>query len=345
MKVAALTQSEHAPPPQWRGGLRLMRFVAKRVAQAIPVLLGIVVFSFAILHLAPGDAIDVIAGEAGVGDAAYLDTLRHTYGLDQPLVIQLMRYLGQIATLNLGYSVRYNTPVLTLILERIGPTVLLMSVSILLSVVLGVICGAVAAVRRGSWIDEIISLVALLAYAMPIFWVGLMFVILFSVKLGLLPSSGYYDAAAPPSGVLAHAFDIARHLVMPALTLSLFYFAVYTRLMRAAMLDVLGQDYVRTARAKGLAARTVIIRHVLRNALLPVVTILGVQTASLLGGAVVVETVFNWPGLGRLTYDAVFQREYQLLIGILILSSVLVVTVNIGVDLVYSWLDPRIAAR
>ncbi|WP_051356916.1 ABC transporter permease [Azorhizobium doebereinerae] len=323
----------------------LATFFTRRLIQAVPVLLGIVLFSFVILHLAPGDAIDVMAGEAGTGDAAYMAQLREKYGLDQPLHIQLLRYGTQIAQLDLGYSIRNNAPVRDLILQRVGPTLLLMGVSIVLSVAMGVLFGAVAAIRRNTLIDDLISLVALLAYAMPIFWIGLMFIILFSVTLGVLPSGGFYDVVRQDVGPLARGLDVGRHLVLPALTLSLFYFAIYTRLMRASMLEVMGLDYIRTARAKGLGAAKVTIRHVVRNALLPIVTMLGMQTASLLGGAVVVETVFNWPGLGRLTYDAVFQRDYSLLIGILLMSSILVIIINMLVDLAYSWLDPRIVAR
>lgn len=323
----------------------LAAFFARRLLQAIPVMFGIILFSFTVLHLAPGDTIDVMAGEAGTGDAVYMDQLRHKYGLDKPLPIQFMRYVEHIAQLDLGYSIRNNLPVLDLILQRVGPTILLMSTSVLLSVGFGILCGSIAAMRRGHIIDEIISLLALIAYATPIFWIGLMFVILFSVKLGLLPSGGYYNVASASNGTLARAFDIARHMVLPAITLSLFYFAIYTRLTRASMLDVFGMDYVRTARAKGLSQRKVTMRHVLRNALLPVVTMLGLQTASLLGGAVVVETVFNWPGLGRLTYNAVFERDYELLIGILLMSSVLVIVINILVDLAYTRLDPRVVVR
>jgi peptide/nickel transport system permease protein len=328
-----------------RGPGGIGRFLARRLAQAVPVFFGIILFSFFILHLAPGDTIDVLAGEAGTGDAAYLDQLRQTYGLDQPLIVQLGHYLFEIAHFNLGYSIHYSAPVAGLIASRIGPTVLLMGSSIVLSVVVGIGAGTLAATVRNSWLDEVISFVALLAYATPIFWIGLMLVILFSVILGWLPSGGFYDAAKNARDPLSHALDIARHLVLPALTLSLFYFAVYTRLTRASMLEVLGMDYVRTARAKGLDRWRVTWRHVLRNALLPIVTMFGMQAASLLGGAVVVETVFNWPGLGRLTYDAIFQREYQLLIGILLISSALVIVVNICVDLVYSWLDPRIVVQ
>ena len=328
-----------------RGPGGIGRFLARRLAEAIPVFVGIILFSFFILHLAPGDTIDVLAGEAGMGDAAYLDQLRQIYGLDQPLIVQLWHYFIAIAHFDLGYSIHYGAPVAGLIAGRIGPTILLMGTSIVISAVIGIGAGALAAMARNSWLDEFISFVALVAYATPIFWIGLMLIVLFSVLLGWLPSGGFYDAAQIAQDPLSRSLDIARHLVLPAVTLALFYFAVYTRLTRASMLEVLGMDYVRTARAKGLDRRTVTLRHVLRNALLPVVTMFGMQAASLFGGAVVVETVFNWPGLGRLTFDAIFEREYQLLIGILLISSALVIAVNICVDLVYSWLDPRIVAR
>ncbi len=319
-------------------------FLVRRVLQAVPVMLGIVVFSFLLLHLAPGDIVDVMAGEAGTGDAAFMDALRVKYGLDQPLAVQLLHYLAQVARLDLGFSMRSNMPVLQLIGQRLGPTVLLMGSSIVLALGFGVLAGTVAALRRNTLLDDLVSLLALLAYAMPIFWVGLVLIVVVAIKLALLPTGGFADVIHPAHGAALLA-DIGRHLVLPAVTLSLFYFAVYTRMTRASVLETMGMDYVRTARAKGLRRDKVIVRHILRNALLPVVTLVGMQTASLLGGAVVVETVFDWPGLGRLTYDAVFQRDYSLLVGILILSSAAVVAVNIVVDLAYARLDPRIALR
>ena len=192
-------------------------------------------------------------------------------------------------------------------------------------------------------IDGLISVVALLAYATPVFWIGLMLTLVFSVQLDWLPSGGMNTIGADLAGVDA-VLDVARHMVLPTVTLSLFYLALYTRLMRASMLEVYGQDYVTTARAKGAAEGRIAFRHVLRNALLPMVTMLGLQIGSLLGGSVLVETVFGWPGLGRLAFEAVFQRDHNLLLGILLLSSVLVVVANIVVDLLYAKLDPRIGA-
>jgi peptide/nickel transport system permease protein len=270
--------------------------------------------------------------------------LRHSFGLDQPAIVQLVDYLIQVMRLNLGFSFYYNKPVLDLIIERLMPTLLLMSTSAVISLTLGVICGVAAATRRNTIIDDIISVIALLAYATPLFWIGLLLILLFSVGLGWFPTGGMVDVTRE-SGGLRHAVDVAHHLVLPSLTLSSVYFAIYTRLVRASMLEVAGMDYVRTAYAKGLKRRKVLVRHILRNALLPIATMIGMQAAALLSGAVLVETVFAWPGLGRLTYDAVFQRDYPLLTGILILTSLVVVTVNTLVDIVYSLLDPRISVR
>lgn len=213
--------------------------------------------------------------------------------------------------------------------------------AIALAFSLGVLFGVVASRHVNRWPDRLISVGALLAYATPIFWIGLMMILLFSVNLGWLPSNGMETIGAGYAG-WDRFIDVARHLVLPSLTLSLFYMALYTRLMRASMLEVYGLDYVTVARAKGVSEAAIAWRHVLRNALLPMVTMLGLQVGSLLGGSVLVETVFGWPGLGRLAFESVFQRDYNLLLGVLLLSSVMVVIVNILVDLLYAFLDPRI---
>jgi peptide/nickel transport system permease protein len=313
------------------------------MAQAVPIVLGIAVFNFALLHLAPGDAADVLAGEAGGATPEYVQQLRSRFGLDQPLPLQLGRYLLNVARLDLGFSFRHNMPVSELILSRLPATLLLMVSAIALAFGLGVLLGVTAARRVNRLADNLISVVALLVYATPIFWLGLMMILLFSVRLGLLPSGGMFTVGADLVG-LARAADVARHLMLPAVALSLFYTALYTRLMRASMLEVFNLEFVTTARAKGLSERTVAWRHVLRNALLPMVTMLGLQTGSMLGGSVLVETVFGWPGLGRLAFEAVLQRDHNLLLGILLLSSVLVVVVNMVVDMLYAVLDPRIEA-
>lgn len=321
-----------------------LRYVVRRLALAIPTILTIVVLNFALVHLAPGDAADVLAGEAGSATPQYMAQLRHNFGLDQPLYVQLLAYLKQVLTLDLGYSFRHGMSVSQLIVSRLGPTLLLMLTVLVLSVGLGVLLGAIAARNLNRWRDNVISLLAVLAYATPVFWAGLMLIVLFSVKLGWFPTSGMEEVAAFKEG-WARVVDIAHHLVLPAITLTLFYLALYARLMRASVLDQYAMDYVITARAKGLTERQIARRHVLRNAALPVVTMAGVQVGALLGGAVVVETVFAWPGLGFLAYESLFARDINLLLGIFFISGCLVVVVNLAVDLLYSLLDPRIELR
>jgi peptide/nickel transport system permease protein len=322
----------------------MLRFILRRLVQAVPIIIGIVILNFFLLHLAPGDAATVLAGEAGGAPAEYVQQLRERFGLDQPLIVQLGLYLKNILQLNLGYSFRHGMPVLTLVMQRLWPTLLLMGATLVVSVGIGALLGLLAATRVGSWRDNLISVAAIIAYATPLFWIGLMLIVLFSLKLDWFPSNGMEDVVAFYEG-WDRVVDIAHHLVLPTLTLSLFYMALYARLMRASMLEQRGMDYVTTARAKGLTERQVTRRHVVRNAILPVVTIAGVQTGALLGGSVVTETVFAWPGLGLLAFQSLFARDFNLLLGIFFLSACLVVAVNLAVDLLYMALDPRIEAR
>ena len=318
-----------------------LRYILRRVAQAVPIVFGIIVLDFLLLHLAPGDLADVLAGEAGSATPQYMAMLRHEFGLDQPLYVQLVLYAEHILKLDLGYSFRDQMPVLELVLERLWPTLLLMGTTLVLSVGVGMLLGLIAATRVNNWRDNLISILAVVAYATPLFWVGLMLIVVFSLKLDWLPATGMQDIAAFYEG-WDRVVDIARHLVLPALTLSLFYLALYTRLMRAAMLEQYGMDYVVTARAKGLTEARITFSHVLRNAVLPVVTMAGFQVGALLGGSVVVEAVFGWPGLGQLAFQSLFARDYNLLLGIFFLSACLVVVVNLLIDLLYTFLDPRI---
>ena len=324
----------------WRPS-QAARMVARRLLKALPLLLAVVAFNFILLKLAPGDAAEVLAGESGASTPEYLAELRARFGLDRPFHIQLGNYVWKLAQLDLGYSFRHNQSVLQLILGRLPATLLLMASGLLVAVTLGGWLGVMASRKVNSLRDNLISLFAMLAFATPVFWMGLMMIVLFSVHLGWLPSGGMESIGAGHQG-LARVLDVARHMIMPVATLSLFYVAVYTRIMRASMLEVFNQDYVTTARAKGLSERRITFRHVLRNALLPVVTLVGVQIGGMLGGSVLVETVFSWPGLGRLAFEAVFQRDLNLLLGILLLCSFVVILANIAVDLAYSWLDPRI---
>jgi len=318
-----------------------LRYVARRSVQALPILLAIVVINFLLLKLAPGDAVDVLAGEAGSATPEYMAELRAKFGLDQPIPVQLASYVGQVLTGDFGYSFRHEMPVSELILNRLWPTVILMVTTITLAVGLGILLGLLAATGLGTWRDTIISVLALVSYATPLFWVGLMLIVVFSINLGWFPTSGMETIAAFHTG-WDRVLDIAHHLVLPAITLSLFYLALYTRLMRASMLEQSGMDYVTTARAKGVPERRITFRHVLRNAILPVVTMAGVQVSSLIGGSVIVETVFGWPGLGQLAFESLFARDLNLLLGIFLISAVLVLAVNLFVDILYTFLDPRI---
>lgn len=321
-----------------------LSYALRRLSQAVPTVLVIIALNFLLLQLAPGDAADVLAGEAGSATPEFMAQLRETFGLDQPMHMQLLLYMKQIVTFDLGYSFRHGMPVADLILSRLWPTLLLMGTVLALSVGMGVLLGSFAARNLNRWQDNLISMLTVLAYATPVFWAGLMLIVLFSITLGWFPTSGMQKVAAFHEGA-AKVKDIAHHLVLPAVTLTMFYLALYTRLMRASVLEQFSMDYVVTARAKGLTERQIARRHVLRNAVLPVLTMAGVQVGALLGGSVVVETVFAWPGLGLLAYESLFARDLNLLLGIFFVSTCLVIVVNLIVDVAYSLLDPRIDLR
>jgi peptide/nickel transport system permease protein len=325
-------------------GKQSLAYALRRLAQAVPTVLFIAAMNFLVLQLAPGDAAEVLAGEAGSATPEFMAQLRKNFGLDQPLGVQLLLYIKQLVTLDLGYSFRHNMPVTELIGSRLFPTLLLMVTVLLISVCVGTLLGAFAARNLNRWQDNVISMLTVLAYATPVFWAGLMLIVVFSIKLGWFPTSGMQQVAAFHEGA-AKVRDIAHHLVLPAVTLTMFYMALYARLMRASVLEQFSMDYVVTARAKGLTEPQIARRHVLRNAVLPVLTMAGVQVGGLLGGAVVVETVFAWPGLGLLAYESLFARDLNLLLGIFFICTCLVVVVNLVVDVAYSLLDPRIELR
>ena len=322
-------------------GARLLRYLIWRLLQAVPVILGVTILCFLMLQLAPGDLAEVLAGESGGASPGYIEELRARYGLDQPMLVQLGVYIKNVLMLDLGFSFRHNEEVTKLLLERLVPTLLLMGSTLVLSVGLGVLAGLFAAIWVRTWRDHAISLVAIVAYATPLFWVGLMLILVFSIWLDWFPTSGMENVVMFYEG-WDRVLDVAHHLVLPAVTLSLFYLALYARLMRATMLEQRGLDYVTTARAKGLTEQQITFGHVLRNALLPVITMAGVQVGGLLGGSVVVESVFAWPGLGQLAFEALFSRDFNLLLGIFFICACLVVVVNIVVDVIYVLLDPRI---
>ncbi len=319
-------------------------FVLRRLLQVIPVVLAIAAFNFLLLKLAPGDAADIIAGQMGHATVEFTQQLRREFGLDLPLWEQFLVYMTRLLVFDLGVSHLQGLPVIDLILARLPATLILMITAIFIAVLVGIVLGVAAARRQGTLADNLISTLALVVYAIPAFWLGLMLIVLFSIQLDILPSGGMVSIGAGHTG-LAHVLDVAWHLVLPAVTLGLFYVAVYTRLMRASMLEVYGLDFIATARAKGLSEGKIAWTHAARNALLPVATLCGVQLGHLLGGSILVETVFGWPGLGRLVFDALLQRDLNLLLGILFVSSVVVVIANLVVDLLYGLLDPRIVHK
>lgn len=321
-----------------------VRYVAIRLVQILPTLFLILLVAFVLLQMAPGDLVQVMVGESGGATPEYVARLRQTFGLDEPLYVQFLNYSFNVVGGDLGFSFRNNISVLQLIAGRLPATLLLAITALVVSVVLGLAGGAVAATSRGKWPDHLVSLVALLVYATPVFLCGVGLILLFAVALPWFPIGGFADLSGE-RGAWQAFVDVAAHLALPAFTLGTAYAAIYVRLTRAAMLEVQGQDFVRTARAKGVAPARIVWRHTLRNALLPLVTVVGMQTGSMLGGAILVETVFSWPGLGRLAFEALQQRDYNLLAGLILCSGALVVVINLLVDLVYTLLDPRVRIR
>lgn len=318
-----------------------IRFLLLRFMKAVFVLLAVTIFSFALIRAAPGDPALVLAGEQGAVDAEFLDRVRARYGLDRPIHEQLALYIGRVAVLDFGTSYRFNRPVMDLIAERLPATLLLTMSAFGIAIAAGVGFGAFAARHVGKWQDTLITIAALLFFALPLFWVGLMGILVFSVWLGWLPAFGMSTVGAAMSP-LGQAADVARHLVLPATTLALVYFATYTRMTRASILEVMDLDFVRTARAKGLPEGRIWRRHILKNAILPIITLASLQAGHLVGGAVLTETVFAWPGIGRLAFDALLQRDYNLLLAIFIIASALVVLFNLVADILYGLADPRI---
>jgi len=301
------------------------RYILKRVVLALPVLVGVSVVVFVAIRLIPGDPAQLMAGQAATQEV--VQQIRQSLGLDQPLPVQYLYFLRNVVRGDLGRSLFNGAPVAEELAQRFPRTVRLALASMAVASLIGIPAGILAATRRSTWVDTAVMLVALAGVSVPVFWLGLNLILLFSVRLQWLPSFGY---------------ETWRHLVLPSLTLGAASTAIVARMTRSAMLEVLGQDYVRTARAKGLAERVVVNRHALRNALIPVVTVLGLQLGTLLSGAVLTETVFAWPGIGRLLVEAVLARDYPIIQGATLLIAATFVVLNVAVDVLYGLLDPRI---
>lgn len=322
---------------------QLLVLFRKRLLGSMIVLLIVIIGCFLMLELAPGDAVDAYALSFG-GDAVAIAELRARWGLDQSVWHRLGAYLTALFQGNLGWSVRFNRPILDVIREHVPNTLLLMGAATALSFAVGSALGVVAGAKPGSFRDRFLSVASLVLYAIPGFWFALVLVILFSIRLRWLPSSGIETIASGKEG-LERAIDISRHLILPVVSLALIYLALYLRVMRASMADIWRMDFVRALKARGISRSRIVVRHVARNALLPLVTMLGSQAASMLGGSVVIETVFAVPGLGRLAQEAVASRDTPLLLGVILTSAIMVIAVNLIVDFLYFWLDPRISAR
>ncbi|UST55960.1 ABC transporter permease (plasmid) [Comamonadaceae bacterium OTU4NAUVB1] len=321
--------------------MKRLQFMSVRLLQGLLALLLIATVNFMLVRAAPGDPVSIMAGEAGASDPQFVAQLRQQFGLDQPLPNQLASYLGRVLQLDLGFSYRQQQSVVALIMERLPATLLLTGTAFVLSLAMGIGLGALASRHAGRWIDSAITVVALVFYATPLYWLAMMAVLIFTVQMDLLPAFGFFTVGADLRG-LDKVLDIGRHLILPAVTLALFYMAVYARMTRAAMLEVAQMDFVKTARAKGVSPGRIQRRHVLRNALLPVVTLAGIQAGGMIGGAVLTETVFAWPGIGRLMFDALLQRDYNLLLGCFLFTAAMAVLFNLITDFVYTLVDPRI---
>ena len=321
--------------------MQFLSITLKRIGFGLVLLFAVLVLCFLLMHLAPGDVADTIAQDAGGLDAELMAQIRQDYGLDLPLWQQMLKYFSSVAMLDLGYSFYYNQPVTTLILEKLSATLLLVISAQIVSIFLGVALGVMAARKPNGMTSHFVTILSLVGYAAPVFWTGIMLIILFASILPIFPIGNMVDVSVEREG-LAYMMDVLHHLVLPTLTLGSIFVALYSRLARASMLDVLGSDYIRTAQAKGLSEFQVVFKHALRNALLPVVTTAGLVFSGILSGAVLVETVFSWPGLGTLAVQAIVARDTPTILGLLFFSSLVVIVANLLTDMVYRIIDPRI---
>jgi peptide/nickel transport system permease protein len=321
--------------------MRLLSLIFKRLAYALALIFAVLSVNFALIHAAPGDPAMVIAGEMGGADQAVIEQIRKTYGLDKPIIQQYATYIWKTARLDLGQSYQYSKPVVELIMQRLWPTILLVFTALVLAILVGTSLGVWASRRPTSASSAAVTIASLIGYSMPTFWSGILLVILFGKIIPIMPIAGMRDIRIDEN-LWVITLDILHHLVLPAFTLALVYMAQYSRLARASMLEVLSSDFIRTARAKGLSESIVIYKHALRNALMPVVTIAGLQFGNLISGAVLVETVFSWPGLGTLAFESILARDYPTLLGVLTFSAMLVIVANLLTDLAYRLIDPRL---
>lgn len=323
--------------------MAILQTIVVRCVYAVILLAAVLVLNFSMMHLAPGDVADTISQSMGGADAETMERIRADYGLDKPFIVQLGSYVGRVLQFDLGYSFFYQQPVTTLILDKLPATLLLVITSQLLALVVGVVLGVISARNPNGISSHFVTLLALFGYSAPVFWTGILLLIAFSLNIQLFPSGGMVDVTV--EGFWPRVLDIARHMVLPVIALSSIFLALYSRLSRATMLEVLQSDYVRTAKAKGLTEREIVYKHALKNSMSPVITLAGLQLSAVVSGAVLVETVFSWPGLGTLAFQAIIARDTPTILGILFFSALVVIVGNLLTDLALRLVDPRLRGR
>ncbi|MEY8829661.1 ABC transporter permease [Sedimentitalea sp. XS_ASV28] len=324
--------------------MNALRVTTTRIFYAVLLLLAVLVLNFTMMHLAPGDVADTIAQSMGGADEETMAQIRADYGLDKPFIVQLGSYLGRVIRFDLGYSFYYNQPVTTLILQRLPATLLLVFTAQLFAMIVGVVLGVISARRPNGILSHFVTFISLFGYSAPVFWTGILLLIAFSLKIQWFPVAGMRDVTLE-GGFWVQTLDIIRHMVLPTITLGSIFLALYSRLSRASMMETLGSDYVRTAKAKGLTEREVVYKHALKNALSPVITLAGLQFSAVISGAVLVETVFAWPGLGTLAFQSILARDTPTILGILFFSALMVIVGNLLTDFVLRLVDPRLKGR
>ena len=323
--------------------MKTLGLIVNRLVYAFILLFAVLVLNFTLMHLAPGDVADTISQSMGGADEELLIEIRKDYGLDQPYFQQLATYIGKVLRFDLGHSFFFNEPVSKLVLERVPATLLLVITAQILALLLGVVLGVYSARKPNGMMSHFVTFFALFGYSAPVFWTGILLLIAFSLHIPLFPVAGMRDVTIE-GNFWIHAIDVMKHMILPVVTLASIFLALYSRLARATMIETLGTDFVRTARAKGLPERQVVYKHALRNSLSPVVTLAGLQFSAVVSGAVLVEAVFSWPGLGTLAFQSIIARDTPTILGILFFSALVVIIGNLLTDLALRFVDPRVGA-
>ncbi len=320
----------------------MLKYLIKRLLFMIPLILGISILTFTIIHLAPGSPVDMVTSMNPDVDANAKARLYSLYGLDKPLYLQYWDWLKRIVTLNFGDSFKDGRPVINKIAERLPPTLLLNVLSLGLIFFFALVIGVSSAVRQNTLYDKSMTVFVFLGFSIPMFWLALLMMLLFGIILGILPISGMRSVNYDMLSTAGKIWDLISHLILPVFVSAFGGLAYLSRYSRSSMLEVIRQDYIRTARAKGLPENTVIYKHALRNVLIPIVTLLGLSLPALISGSVIFETIFSWPGIGRLAYEAIMSRDYPVILGVSIIATALTLTGNLLADLTYAYIDPRV---